>query len=146
MSNLIPSSQIKATQWALEALQKSQTAEDLWNARISLDLATPQNVKNATETSTDILQMRQSVWLDVRSQMNQMLDNVVSQNWSIDIKNTFADMSSLYNAQQNILTKATQILKPVPWWINLKQLRNWALWLWIWAAWLGGLKNIFNWL
>lgn len=78
---------------------------DVWDARIAYDKSIPSAVKKATELSSDALQYKKAMWLQNRSILNSMINDSVS-GLGDTSKQGFSDMSDMYTAQQNILSKA----------------------------------------
>jgi hypothetical protein len=82
-----------------------KTLDDVWNVRKSYDNSIPSNVKNATEASSPVLQGRKAMWLQNRA----ILNSVINDNFEglgASSKKAFADMSDMYDARENIRSKA----------------------------------------
>lgn len=79
--------------------------DDLWEARIKYDESVPTNVKNATEISDSRLQYKKDQWLQNRDILNKAI-NDAKFGLGDDSGKAFSDMSDMYNARQNILTKS----------------------------------------
>tara|TARA_R110002167_G_scaffold51504_2_gene149027 strand:+ start:2204 stop:3583 length:1380 start_codon:yes stop_codon:yes gene_type:complete len=92
----------------LEDIRSAKNAEDLWNARISYDRLIPDKVKKATELSDSVTQFRERSWLENRGEINNLLDDLAS---DVGVKNDFLEMSSLYEAQENMIKRAKEFSK-----------------------------------
>lgn len=96
-------------------LQKAQDSENLkgvWDARKSYDDSIPNNVKQATTASSPVLQTRQEMWLENRRLLNGVINDNASGLGGTSEK-AFSEMSDMYNAKQNILSKAKADLKGI---------------------------------
>lgn len=107
-------------------LQKSgnKSMNDIWETTQAYDHSVPANVKNATALSSETLQDQKSIWLQNRSILTGATHNIAT---GLDetSQKTFSDMSNMYTAKENILSKAklgkgtaskiTQWVKDNPW-------------------------------
>jgi len=91
---------------------KWKTLEDTWNARKLYDDMILENVKNATPKNGALWNKKQ-MWLQNREVLNKALEDQVQGLGQIT-KDAFSDMNKLYNANQDILPKATVDLKGKP--------------------------------
>jgi len=91
-----------------ERLQNSgnQNMNDLWETRIAYDNSIPNAVKKANDMSAEGLQMKKDLWLQNRSILNAAI-NDTQNGLGKTSQQAFKDMSNLYNAKGNLLTKAT---------------------------------------
>ena len=144
VNKLMTPKEIKEIELAVKNIKSAKTANELWEARKWLDLATSQNVKEATELSSDILQYKQWVWKQARWELNSLLDKSVAKYWNISTKTEFNKMSALYEAKENILTKSKEFLKPTKWILDKENLKQAWLWLAITAAGAWWLKSLTN--
>lgn len=89
-------------------LQKSESGNmnDVWNTTQAYDASVPARVKNATPLSSDLLQSQKEIWLQNRSVLANATHNV-STGLDETSAQAFQNMSDMYNAKENILSKAT---------------------------------------
>lgn len=78
---------------------------DLWETRISYDDSIPANVKNANSMSPESLQNKKANWLQNRAILNNAI-NDVQNGMGETSRKAFSDMSNMYDAKQNLLSKA----------------------------------------
>lgn len=79
--------------------------DDIHQARIEYDNSIPDNVKNANSLSSESLQNKRIRWLENRKVLNDLIhdtENGLGQT----SRTAFKDMSDMYNAKQQILSKA----------------------------------------
>jgi hypothetical protein len=88
------------------------TAADVWDARIAYDKSIPANVKSATSLSSESLQYQKTMWLQNRQILSDAI-NKSAGDLDADSQQVFKDMSDMYNARQNIISKPRSPLKPV---------------------------------
>ncbi len=90
-----------------ERLQNSGNANhnDLWDTRKAYDDSIPQNVKQANSMSSDALQQKKELWLQNREILNNAINDNASGMGQTSQK-AFSDMSNLYEAKNNLLSKA----------------------------------------
>lgn len=102
-----------------EFLKKSgsDNQNDLWETRKSYDDSIKPNVKKANEMSPESLQMQKQEWLDNRAVLNSAIHDTSSTMGKMSQK-AFSDMSNLYEAKSNLLTKAKVETKIQPSKIN----------------------------
>jgi hypothetical protein len=81
------------------------TFADIWDARIEYDNITKKAAKQATDDSSTLLQLEKDMWLQNRNILNDILKKE-SGELSGQVKQDFFDMSNLYNAKENIVSKA----------------------------------------
>ena len=83
----------------------SKNLNDLWGARKSYDSSISSNVKNATDQSApDIWQQKQE-WLQNRKILNDAIYDA-QKGLKTQAKQSFSDMSDMYDAQGNLQTTA----------------------------------------
>lgn len=88
-------------------LQKSGSGNmnDLWDTAKEYDKSVPNNVKKATSASDPKLQYKKDIWLQNRA----ILKNAINDNidgLGATSKQAFSDMHDMYNAKENLLSKA----------------------------------------
>ncbi len=83
----------------------SKTMDDIWAARKSYDDSIPSNVKNATEKSAPVSIARKEMWLENRALLNAAIHDTADGMGDTSQK-AFKDLSGMYDAKQNILSKA----------------------------------------
>ena len=94
-----------------EHLKKNAESADpvsqdwLWDVRVSYDNTIPVNVKKATSMSSESLQIRKEEWLQNRGILNDAI-NSPTLGMGAESEKAFYEMSSLYEAKQNLLQKA----------------------------------------
>lgn len=105
-----------------------KTLDDIWQTRIDYDNSIPANVKNATPNSAPSLQWQKTMWLQNRAILNDAIHDTASGLGDTSRK-AFSDMSDMYLAKQNILSKAAVDLEGKPGMLpsNKKQLLKWGL-------------------
>ena len=84
---------------------KSETMDDLWDTRKVYDDTVHENVKRANELSSESLQMQKDEWLQNRNILNEAI-NDASTGLGKTSKEAFSDMTDMYTAKTNLLTKA----------------------------------------
>lgn len=84
---------------------KSNNYDDLWETRIEYDKSIPDNVKKANALSPENLQMKKDMWLQNRQILSDAIEDVAPGLDDVTRK-SFSDMSNLYEAKNNILSKA----------------------------------------
>lgn len=89
----------------LKQAKDAGTLDKVWDARKDYDSSIPTNVKQATEISSPILQARKTMWLENRAILNSVINDAASGLGETSRK-AFSDMSDMYMARQNILSKA----------------------------------------
>lgn len=90
-----------------ERLMKSGNSsyDDLWQARIDYDNSVPANVKKANSFSSESLQNKKEIWLQNREILNGAIKDTTF-GMGKTAQQPFDEMSSLYDAQTNLLSKA----------------------------------------
>ena len=83
----------------------NENMNDLWKTTQSYDASVPARVKNATSLSTDLLQSQKEIWLQNRSILTD-ITHKVSTGLDETSAKMFSDMSDMYTAKENILSKA----------------------------------------
>jgi len=78
---------------------------DIWEKRKSYDDSVPENVKEANDLSSDKLLAQKEIWLQNRGVLNDAINDISNGMGDVS-RNAFSDMSDMYNAKQNILSKA----------------------------------------
>ena len=79
--------------------------DDIWNQAKAYDQSVPDKVKNATSQSSESLQDQKARWLQNRRILRNVI-NDASTGLGQKSQQAFSDMSAMYDAQENILTKA----------------------------------------
>lgn len=128
VNKLMTPKEIKSLKTAIDWIKKAKTADDLWTARKALDLATPDSVKRASSISSDILQYRNSLWKQARSEINDLIEASAEKYGKEWVKDIFKTMSELYQAQYNILSKAGKIVKETTWLLSKQNIKKAAVW------------------
>lgn len=82
-----------------------KTLDDIWEVRKQYDDSIPENVKKANSNSSPILQTRKQMWLENRAILNSAINDQIEGLGGTSRK-AFADMSDMYDARQNIASKA----------------------------------------
>lgn len=131
VNKLITPKEINNIKSAVQSIKSAKTADELWNARKLLDLATPDSVKKATSVSSDILQYRKAIWSQARWEINDLIEKSAEKYGKKWVKDTFKSMSQLYQAQDNILSKAWQLIQETQWLLSKWNIKKAAIW------WLG---------
>ena len=93
--------------------KKDLTLDDLWQMRIDYDNTIKSSVKKANDLSPEGLQLQREMWLENRRILNDVINDTASGLGDVS-KQSFADMSDLYMANQNIASKAKIDVKGVP--------------------------------
>jgi hypothetical protein len=93
----------------LAKITPQSTLDDVWKERIALDDATPANVKNANSLSDSRLQTKKEEWLQNRSILNNIINDSGS-GLGKTSQQAFKDMSNMYDARTNLLSKAKENL------------------------------------
>lgn len=82
-----------------------KTLDDVWETRQAYDASVPDSIKKATSSSPPQYQVRKTMWLQNRAILNSMI-NDDSKGLGATSRQAFSDMSDMYDAKQNILSKA----------------------------------------
>jgi hypothetical protein len=91
----------------------------------------PESVKTPSQWNFQAETLN-SVWIDIRSQMNDALDDIVKNYNNEWVKGSFYKMSSLLEAKNNIISNIPKLSKP---WEAILKKKD--LWKWIvGTAWL----------
>lgn len=80
------------------------TLNDVWQARKDYDASIPANVKGASIASHPNLAWQKTMWLQNRDVFNRLIESAKG-GLGETAQNAFSDMTSMYNAQQNIASK-----------------------------------------
>jgi len=88
-------------------LKKSgnKNMNDLWETRKSYDSSVPENVKKATINSPESLQIQKEEWLQNRKVLNDAITDLEN-GLGETARQPFADMTDMYSAKENLLSKA----------------------------------------
>ena len=97
----------------LKKVESYTNMDEVWKERISYDDSIPDNVKKATTLSDSRLQAKKEEWLQNRAILNNAITDL-STGLGSTAKQSFSDMTDMYGAKQNILSKAKVELKPQP--------------------------------
>ena len=99
-----------ALEAALDDMLKAENANDIWVARKNFDNHIPDRVKQASSTSDVSVLQSQAFWKEVRNGMNDGLEEVANK-FDVDVRTEFDDMASLFEARENMIAKAPDLLK-----------------------------------
>lgn len=97
----------------VNSLVDKDNLSDVWDSRIAYDKTIPENVKQATLQSSEALQFRKDMWLDNRRILSDMIEKL-SDDLEKSTKAAFDDMSDLYLARQNIISRGEVATKASP--------------------------------
>lgn len=88
-------------------LKNSQSGNmnDLWDTAKAYDNSVPANVKNANSLSSESLQSKKEIWLQNREVLRSAI-NDTKNGMGKTSQNAFSDMHDMYNAKENLLSKA----------------------------------------
>ncbi len=92
---------------------KSGTMNDLWNTAKEYDASVPSNVKKANSMSSESLQNKKEIWLQNRAILRDAINDSANGMGEVSQK-AFSDMHDMYNAKENLLSKAKVELKVQP--------------------------------
>ena len=84
--------------------------DDLWQERIAYDDSIPETVKKANQLSDSRLLQKKEIWLQNRDILNKVITNAEN-DLGDKVFKEFKDMSNMYQAKTNLLSKATVSLK-----------------------------------
>ncbi len=84
---------------------KSGTMNDLWETRQAYDDSVPDNVKRASDLSSESLQAKKDIWLQNRRILSDAI-NDVENGLGETSRKPFSDMRDMYDAKNGILSKA----------------------------------------
>lgn len=84
---------------------KSGNMNDLWDTAKAYDDSVPVNVKNANSLSSESLQAKKEIWLQNRGILRDAINDTTN-GMGETSKNAFSDMHDMYNAKENLLSKA----------------------------------------
>jgi len=104
-------SEVKAINVLKNKINKAKTADDLWKARIEWDDLFSNAQKNPTPDAAGSTLKANKLWTSVRNKMNNQLDDVVSSQWWPDVKGEFYDMSSVIEANNNLIKNIPSFAK-----------------------------------
>lgn len=90
-----------------------KTLADLWKVRKDYDASIPDRIKNATEMSPIQSQLQKQMWLENRRILNDII-NDTTRGLGQESQQAFKDMSNLYSARENIISKANMDKKGGP--------------------------------
>lgn len=91
-------------------IDTASTADDLWKVRVNFDKL----MKKPSQSIGFQGDTLSEVWQDVRTLMNNNLDDIVSAYDDIGVKAKFYDMSSLLEAGDNLSLNMPNLIKEVP--------------------------------
>jgi len=109
---------------------RQKDLNDLWDIRKEYDNSIPDRIKQANDLSDSRLQFQKETWLDNRAILNDMINDTADGLGDIS-KGAFSDMTDLYIARQNIISK-TKIAKAREGIITTKNLKRLGM------IWIGG--------
>ena len=84
---------------------KSGNMNDLWDTAKAYDDSVPPNVKNANSLSSESLQAKKEIWLQNRGVLRDAINDTTN-GMGETSKQAFSDMHDMYNAKENLLSKA----------------------------------------
>jgi hypothetical protein len=84
---------------------------DLWESAKDYDASIKENVKKATDLSSEDLQTQKDIWLQNRAILRDAITQA-SEELNGSAKQAFAEMRDMYEAQNGILSKAKIVTKP----------------------------------
>ena len=86
----------------------------MWKIRIEYDNSIKDRIKQAWEGQSDAFTLLQKdMWLENRQIMNDVIKET-AEGLKVNAKQSFSDMTSLYRARQNIISKTKLDLKGTP--------------------------------
>lgn len=88
----------------LSKVQNAQNMNDVWEATQAYDSSVPIRVKAANSMSSEVLQDQKAIWLQNRSILTDATHNI-STGLDTTSQKAFSDMSNMYTAKENILSK-----------------------------------------
>ena len=83
---------------------RNKNLDDMWEIRKRYDNSIPDRVKQAHSGSESRLQFQKDTWLQNRAILNNMINDTASGMGDVSRK-AFSEMTDLYTARQNIITK-----------------------------------------
>ncbi len=84
---------------------KSGNLNDLWKSAKEYDASIPENIKKANHLSSESLQNKKEIWLQNRAILREAITDSSSGMGKQSTK-AFADMHDMYNAKENLMSKA----------------------------------------
>ena len=105
----------KAVKKAILKIKTAKNANDLWEARIEYDKSIPDRVRKANINSDNKLQLAQQTRKSTRNEINNMINEVSDWITDTNVRETFKDMSSLYEAGWNIKKRVGMETKGTEW-------------------------------
>ena len=94
-------------------LSDADNLDDVWNLRKDYDDLIPDNVKQASQTSSEGLQLEQQMWKENRRIFNGVIEDM-SAGLETTAKQSFKDMSNLYLVRQNVISSGDILVKGLP--------------------------------
>ncbi len=85
--------------------KENLTLDDVWQARQAYDDSIKDAVKKANSMSPEALQAQKDLWLENRKFLNAIINDSVN-GLGKTSKNAFSDMTAMYDARNNIISKA----------------------------------------
>lgn len=92
-----------------EALE-ADNLDDLWDIRKRYDDIIRQTIKNPSPSASPSIQAKNEMWLQNRSILNDIIEGTAD-DLDVAVRGTWDDMSALYDARNNIISKARIDLK-----------------------------------
>ena len=86
------------------ANDQNKTLEDLWNMRKAYDASISERIKQANDLSPVTSQIQKAMWLENRRILNDLI-NDSARGLGGESRKAFSDMSQLYTAKENIISK-----------------------------------------
>jgi len=97
----------------LNQIESATNMDEVWQTRWAYDDSVPANVKNATSASPPQFQVRKIMWQENRAIPNSAINDTANGLGQTSQK-AFSDMSHMYEAKENILSKAKIDVKGKP--------------------------------
>jgi hypothetical protein len=109
----------------IEDINKARTADDLWKIRTNFDKLFPDSVKNPQNFQAETLN---SLWKDIRNQMNDVLDDIVIKSGEPSVKTSFYKMSSLLEWKDNLISNIPKLAAEQQGAFSKKDLWKYIVW------------------
>jgi hypothetical protein len=97
----------------LKEAEGAKSLDGVWNTRAKYDATISKAVKEATPQSPPFTQLQHEMWLQNRQILNDIIHDSSTGLGGVS-KNAFSEMSDLYSARQNIVSKGAIDIKGEP--------------------------------
>lgn len=104
----------------IDDISNAKNVDEIWKSRIQFDQFTPNSVKQSLPGADARVAFRKEQWLDNRREINDIIDRVAKESGLEDVLEDFRDMSSLFDARQNMISRAPEFLKGSKGIVNVK--------------------------